>query len=72
VNFGFAKESDISATFKSPFNITKIEITVPTAPEFLATYGGLDYISIAKKNVYPLPDLAQRYSPFDFFHTNVN
>ena len=65
------KESDISPIYQSKFKIQKLEIEVPPAPYNLKTYGGLDYISVAKITSFPSADIVSKYNPNNFIHTNV-
>ena len=65
------KESDISPIYQSKFKIQKLEIEVPPALYNLKTYGGLDYISVAKITSFPSADIVSKYNPNNFIHTNV-
>ena len=65
------KESEISHVYQSKFKIHKVEIEVPTAPYYLSTYGGLDYVSVAKLTTFPLADFVSNYNPSSFIHSNV-
>ena len=53
-----------------PYEIRKIVVNSPTAPDYLRTHGGLDYIALSKINFLPLNSFLKDYYVNNFIHTN--
>ena len=54
----------------SKFQISKMSVLSPTAPDYMKTRGGPDYISISKLNFLPLDEFLEEYYANNFIHTN--
>ena len=63
-------ENEMSLTTNTPYQVNKITVKAPTAPDHLKTHGGLDYISMSKINYLPLNEFLKDYYVNSYIHTN--
>ena len=63
-------EENKESSNKLNYDLKKIEVKSPPAPNTLKTRGGLDYISVSKLNFLPLSEFLQEYYANNYIHTN--